>query len=83
MDELAIIRQEQARRELARRHFSWYLPYVQGKTWINTKFSTFLAMKTQEFIELKTDHAYDILVIETPPQHGKSLTVTCAGTRRS
>lgn len=76
MDELAIIRQEQARRELARRHFSWYLPYVQGKTWINTKFSTFLAMKTQEFIELKTDHAYDILVIETPPQHGKSLTVT-------
>ena len=76
MDELAIIRQEQARRELARRHFSWYLAYTQGKTWINTRFSAFLSLKVQEFLELETGHAYDILVIETPPQHGKSMTVT-------
>lgn len=76
MDELAIIRQEQAKRELARRHFSWYLPYTQGKTWINTRFASFLSLKVQEFLELETGHAYDILVIETPPQHGKSMTVT-------
>lgn len=30
----------------------------------------------QTFIEEETGHAYDILVIETPPQHGKSMTIT-------
>ena len=38
--------------------------------------STYLANKVQEFLEADTGHAYDILVIETPPQHGKSMTVT-------
>lgn len=76
MTELEIINRERARRELARRYFSWYLPYVQGPAWKPTKFAMYLAVKVQEFIETKTDHAYDILVIETPPQHGKSMTVT-------
>ena len=38
--------------------------------------SEFLANEVQDFIETETDHAYDILVIETPPQHGKSTTLT-------
>lgn len=76
MDELQIIRQEQARRELARRHFEYYLPYVQGPTWKQTRFSTFLARKVEEFLDAPSDHAYDILVIETAPQHGKSTTIT-------
>ena len=38
--------------------------------------SEFLANEVQDFIEAETDHAYDILVIETPPQHGKSTTLT-------
>lgn len=68
--------QERARRELSRRYYHYYLPYVHGKQWIPTRMSTFLAMKVQEFLELDTGHAYDILVIETPPQHGKSTTIT-------
>ena len=36
----------------------------------------FLCDKIQEFIERKTDKAFEILIINTPPQHGKSTTVT-------
>ena len=36
----------------------------------------FLAGRVQAFLEAETGHAYDILLIETPPQHGKSMTVT-------
>ena len=67
---------ELARRELARRHFSEYLAYVQGSGWKRTRLSEFLASRVQDFLELQSGHAYDILVIETPPQHGKSCTVT-------
>ena len=73
---LAMIRRERARRELARRHYSDYLPYVYGKTWVNTRLSMFLASTVQAFAEAQTGNAYDIMIIETPPQHGKSMTVT-------
>lgn len=71
-----IIKREQARRELARRHFSRYLPYVYGNAWITTRFGSFLAEAVQQFLETDTGHAYDILIINTPPQHGKSMTVS-------
>ncbi|MEE3405105.1 MAG: terminase family protein, partial [Acutalibacteraceae bacterium] len=67
---------ELARRELARRFYSEYLAYSQGATWKRTRMSEYIAMKVQDFLETDTGHAYDILVIETPPQHGKSITVT-------
>ena len=38
--------------------------------------SDFLADTVQAFVEEDTGHAYDILLIETPPQHGKSITIT-------
>lgn len=66
---------ELARRELARRHFKHYLPYVD-KRWKRTRFSEYIADEVQRFIETDTGNAYDILILETPPQHGKSLTVT-------
>ena len=69
-------RAELARRELARRHYRDYLAYAQGRLWIETAMSRFLADRAQAFLETDTGHAYDILVIETPPQHGKSMTVT-------
>lgn len=75
-DTLKLIRAEQARRELARRRFEHYLPYVHGKGWIRTRLSVFLANTVQAFVEEDTGNAYDILIIETPPQHGKSMTVT-------
>lgn len=67
---------ELARRELARRFYCEYLPYVQGKTWKKTRMSQYISTRVQDFLEAETGHAYDILVIETPPQHGKSITVT-------
>ena len=67
---------EMARRELARRNFRDYLAYTHGRSWKRTKLSTFLADQVQAFLESETGRAYDILVLQTPPQHGKSMTVT-------
>jgi len=67
---------ELARRELARRYLGDYLCRVNGPGWIRTAFSRFLAQRIQDFLETDTGHAYDILLIEAPPQHGKSMTVT-------
>ena len=76
MSDFDIIQAERAARELARRRYRSYLPYVHGQTWVKTRMSEYLADRVQSFIEAKTGNAYDILVIETPPQHGKSLTIT-------
>ncbi len=67
---------EMAKRELSRRYYAEYLAYVQGEDWIRGRFSEFLAARVQEFIEAETGNAYDILLIETPPQHGKTACVT-------
>lgn len=75
-EELEKLYAELARRELAKRSFAEYLAYTQGKLWKRTKLSEFLAHEVQQFVETETDHAYDILVIECPPQHGKSTTIT-------
>ena len=74
--EKAAARAELARRELARRHYGEYLAYVHGSSWKRTRMSEFLAARLQEFMETDTGSAYDILIVETPPQHGKTLTVT-------
>ena len=71
-----LIRMELVRRELARRRFEDYLSLVHGAGWVRSHFSTFLADEIQRFIGSDTGNAYDILLLETPPQHGKSMTVT-------
>ena len=76
MTSTRMVRAELARRELARRHFRDYLRYVHGAAWIETAMSCFLADRVQVFLETDTGHAFDVLLIETPPQHGKSMTVT-------
>lgn len=38
--------------------------------------SIYLSQQVQDFIEAPTGNAYDILVIATPPQHGKSMTIS-------
>ena len=68
--------QELARRELARRDYGAYLALAQGSGYVETALSRFLARHVQAFLEADTGHAYDILLIETPPQHGKSTAVT-------
>lgn len=75
-DELVRIRRELACRELARRHYGDYLAYINGPGWVRSRFAEYLAAEVQAFVETDTGNAYDILVIESPPQHGKSMTVT-------
>ena len=70
------IKLELVRRELARRRYIEYLAYVNGEEWKRTRFVEFIANVVQEFLETDTGNAYDILVLETPPQHGKSMSVT-------
>lgn len=70
-----ILNGELARRELARRRYADYLAYV-NRGWLSTRMSDYLADEVQRFVETDTGNAYDILVIETPPQHGKSMTIT-------
>lgn len=67
---------EFARRELCRRSFPEYLAYVQGPAWKRTRFSEYLAKTVQDFVEADTGHSFDILIVNTPPQHGKSITLT-------
>jgi predicted phage terminase large subunit-like protein len=70
------IRAELARRELARRDYGEYLAYTNGRAWKRTRFGSYLAREVQKFITAQTGNAYDILVIEAPPQHGKSMCIT-------
>lgn len=76
LSERDYLARELARRTLARRSFRRYLYYVFGPAWTRTRMSDFLADSVQRFVETKSGNAYDILLIETPPQHGKSITVT-------
>lgn len=70
------LKRELSRRELARRSYKRYLYHVHSPTWARTRMSDYLADTVQQFVETKTGNAYDILIIETPPQHGKSITIT-------
>lgn len=76
MTDLDIIQAELAQRELARRDYAEYLAYVHGALWKRTRMSTYLANEVQKFVTANTGNAYDILVIATPPQHGKSMTLS-------
>ena len=70
------VRRELIRRELARRHYAEYLPYIHGSCWKRTAMSEFLAREVERFLETDTGNAYDILIVETAPQHGKSMTIS-------
>ena len=56
--------------------YAAYCYFVHNGKWIDSKFHIFLADRIQEFVQKETKNPYDILVLSTPPQHGKSMTVT-------
>lgn len=62
--------------ELMRSSYAAYCYFAHKKKWLDTKFHRFLANRIQTFVETVTGNPYDILVLSTPPQHGKSMTVT-------
>lgn len=53
-----------------------YVKYVNHGYWKATPFHRFLTRYVQNFVERPTDKPYEILVISTPPQHGKSISTT-------
>lgn len=56
--------------------YAEYVQYTSRGQWKKTKFHRYLCEAIQDFIETDTGHAYDILVLSVPPQHGKSTSVT-------
>lgn len=63
-------------RELCRRDYGEYLEYVHEGRYKHGRFTRFLSRKVQDFIETKTGHAYDIMLLSVPPQHGKSTSIS-------
>lgn len=53
-----------------------YVKYVHHGAWKKTRFHHFLCKFVQNFIERETKLPYEILIITTPPQHGKSQSLT-------
>lgn len=56
--------------------YSEYCRYVHRGQWKKTPFHKFLCDYVQNFVETPTSKPYEILCIHTPPQHGKSATIT-------
>ena len=52
------------------------MEYVHEGRWEKGNAVAYLCDEVQKFIEKSTGHAFDILVISMPPQHGKSMTIT-------
>jgi predicted phage terminase large subunit-like protein len=67
---------EECRRELCKRRFVDYCEYVHEGRWKVTRFHKALCDKVQGFITTETGNPYDVLIIVTSPQVGKSTTVT-------
>lgn len=68
-------KRDDALRAILQNDYCTYCEFV-NTGWIPSKFHRYLCDRVQAFLERETDNAYDILVLSTPPQHGKSMTVT-------
>jgi predicted phage terminase large subunit-like protein len=70
-----------AARKVCTANYLKYVEIVNSSTnkdadWIPGKHLVFLCNKVQEFVEKETGNAYDILILNLPPQHGKTSAVT-------
>lgn len=65
---------ELKRRQL-QKDYSAFVEYT-NEGFRMTKFHRYLCQQIQEFLEIKTGKALDILLLSVPPRHGKSFTVT-------
>jgi len=62
--------------ELARQEYASYVEYVHRGRWIPAKHLLFVCAKIEQFIQEETGHPYDVLILQMPPQHGKSMSTT-------
>lgn len=63
-------------KERCKAEYSAYVDYVHRGRWLQGKHLLFICKEVQKFIESYTGHPYDILIIQMPPQHGKSMCIT-------
>lgn len=66
----------EAYRSVLQTDYCEYVKYVHQGAWKKTPFHRFLCSYVQNFVERETSLPYEILVITTPPQHGKSQSIT-------
>lgn len=62
-------------------NYLFYCDYVHNHhrkdlVWIPSRFHRFICESVQSFVERETEKAFEILIINCPPQHGKSESVT-------
>lgn len=62
--------------ELARQEYASYVEYVHKGRWIPARHLLFVCHKIEDFICKDTGHPYDVLILQMPPQHGKSMSTT-------
>ena len=67
---------EELQRRTVKENYSKYVEYVHEGRWIPAKHLLFVCSEIQSFIEYNTGSPYDILILQMPPQHGKSMTIT-------
>lgn len=66
-----------AKLELAQRGtYADYVEYVHQGRWIPARHLLFVCQEVERFINHVTGHPYDILILQMPPQHGKSQSIT-------
>lgn len=64
-------------RRKCQKTYSEYVQYANsGLEYYMTHFHKYLCDQIQQFLEIETGKAMDILLLSVPPQHGKSFTVT-------
>ena len=68
--------EEELGRRLCQSSYPAYCYHVHRGGWKPTKFHLWLTKYVQAWLESDTGHAYDILCLSVPPQHGKSLSLT-------
>lgn len=67
--------QGELKRRAMQRDYGKYVAYSNPGFYM-THFHEYLCKEIQEFIEIDTNKAMDILLLSVPPRHGKSFTVT-------
>lgn len=73
--EISSLREMEA--EIARKgSYSDYVEYVHKGRWIPARHLLFVCQEAEGFIQQETGHPYDILILQMPPQHGKSQAIT-------
>jgi predicted phage terminase large subunit-like protein len=76
MVEAKILAAKRDEDEACRKTYWKYVKRVHDGRWYPGKFHRYVCDAVQDFIERESDEAYEILVVQSPPQHGKSQMVT-------